>query len=96
MNNSLENFEIKDAEKSLVDLVSEESDFLADPMPNLYFTRDPFASAGNGIILNKMYSVTRSRETIYAEYIFNYHPEYKDTLKYYDRYNPYHCYEVPL
>ncbi len=81
----------RDVEQSLVDFVGEESDFLADPMPNLYFTRDPFASAGNGIILNKMYSVTRSRETIYAEYIFNYHPEYKDMVnKYYDRYLPYH------
>lgn len=81
----------REVEKSLVDLVSEESDFLADPMPNLYFTRDPFASSGNGIILNKMYSVTRSRETIYAEYIFNYHPEYKGQVqKYYDRYLPYH------
>ena len=29
----------REVEKSLVDLVSEESDFLADPMPNLYFTR---------------------------------------------------------
>ena len=85
------NREKREVEKSLVDLVSEESDFLADPMPNLYFTRDPFASAGNGIILNKMYSVTRSRETIYAEYIFNYHPDFKDKVeKYYDRYLPYH------
>ncbi len=81
----------REVEQSLVDFVGEESDFLADPMPNLYFTRDPFASAGNGVILNKMYSVTRSRETIYAEYIFNYHPEYKDKVnKYYDRYLPYH------
>ena len=80
----------RDMEHSLVDLVTEDSKFLADPMPNLVFTRDPFASVGNGISLNKMYSVTRCRETIYAEYIFNYHPEYKDTVKYYDRYNPYH------
>ena len=80
----------RDMEHSLVDLVTEESKFLADPMPNLVFTRDPFASIGNGISLNKMYAVTRCRETIYAEYIFNYHPEYKDTVKYYDRYNPYH------
>ena len=81
----------REVEQSLVDLVTEESNFLAEPMPNLYFTRDPFASAGNGIILNKMYSVTRSRETIYAEYIFNYHPDYKNKAeKYYDRYLPYH------
>ena len=85
------NREKREYEKSLVDLVQEESDFLAKPMPNLYFTRDPFASVGNGAILNKMYSVTRSRETIYAEYIFNYHPDYKDKMeKWYDRYLPYH------
>lgn len=80
----------RDVEHSLVDLVTEESKFLADPMPNLVYTRDPFASVGNGISLNKMYSVTRNRETIYAEYIFNYHPEYRDAVRYYDRYNPYH------
>ena len=64
-------------DKTLVDLVTEESDFIVDPMPNLYFTRDPFATIGSGISLNKMYSVTRSRETIYAEFIFNHHPKYK-------------------
>lgn len=81
----------KDIENSLVDLVSEEGKFLASPMPNLYFTRDPFASVGNGVVLNKMYSETRSRETIYASYIFNYHPDYQDKVtKYYDRENPFH------
>ena len=78
-------------EKSLVDLVTEETDFLADPMPNLYFTRDNFASIGRGISLNKMYSITRNRETIYAEYIFKYHPDFKGKVdKYYDRDLPYH------
>ena len=60
--------------------------FVADPMPNLYFQRDPFASIGNGVSLNKMYSVTRSRETIFGEYIFKYHPVYKPTPLYYSRY----------
>ena len=83
--------EEREIEKSLVDLVTEESKFLAKPMPNLYFTRDPFASIGNGVALNKMYSVTRNRETIYAEYIFDYHPDFKGQVsKYYDRYLPYH------
>lgn len=78
-------------EKSLVDLVTEETDFLAAPMPNLYFTRDNFASIGNGISLNRMYSVTRNRETIYAEYIFKYHKDFKDQVdKYFDRDLPYH------
>ncbi|MEA4874243.1 arginine deiminase [Anaerorhabdus sp.] len=78
-------------ENSLVDLVSESDKLIIDPMPNLYFTRDPFASVGEGVTLNKMYSVTRNRETIYAEYIFNYHPEYKGQVeKWYDRYEEFH------
>ena len=78
-------------EKTLVDLVTEETDFLAAPMPNLYFTRDNFASIGRGVSLNRMYSVTRNRETIYAEYIFKYHPDFKGQVdKYYDRDLPYH------
>ena len=78
-------------EKSLVDLVTEETDFLAAPMPNLYFTRDNFASIGNGISLNRMYSVTRNRETIYAEYIFKYHKDYAGYVdKYFDRDMPFH------
>jgi len=50
--------------------------FVTDPMPNLYFTRDPFSIVGSGIAISKMYTTTRSRETIYAEYIFKYHPIY--------------------
>ena len=85
------NQRLKKTDKSLVDLVTEETQFLAAPMPNLYFTRDNFASIGNGISLNKMYSVTRNRETIYAEYIFKYHPEFKDQVdKYFNRDLPYH------
>ena len=75
--------------KSLIDMIEPDSEFIVDPMPNLYFTRDDFACIGNGISLNRMYSVTRNRETIYAEYIFNHHPDYKDTPKYFDRYNEY-------
>jgi len=77
----------RNMEHSLVDLSEEEHKFLADPMPNLMFVRDPFASIDSGISLNKMHSPVRSRETIYAEYIFEYHPEYKNTIKYYDRHN---------
>src|SRR5574344_560115 len=77
--------------KSLVDSIKEDTAFVVDPMPNLYFTRDPFASIGNGVSLNRMYSVTRNRETIYAEYIFEYHPDYKGQVdKYFDRYSAYH------
>lgn len=62
---------------------------ILDPLPNLYAPRDPFASIGKGVSIHKMYSVTRSRETIFAEYIFKYHPEYKLTPRYYERTYPY-------
>lgn len=83
--------EIKCDDKSLVGLMGDDSELIIDPMPNAYFTRDPFACVGNGVTLHKMYSVTRCRETIYGEYIFKYHPEYKGQVPlYYDRYNPFH------
>ena len=31
---------------SLQDLIAPADDLIVDPMPNLYFTRDPFASVG--------------------------------------------------
>ncbi len=75
----------------LVDRLVHDSYLLINPMPNLYFTRDPFASVGNGAVINKMYSVTRNRETIYADYIFKYHPEYKGQVPdLYGRNNPFH------
>ena len=67
-----------------------ESHLLVDPMPNLYFTRDPFAVVGTGVNLNRMYSVTRNRETIYGKYIFKYHPDYKDVSLYYRRDSSFH------
>ena len=76
----LPNYQIK----SLADHV-EDYLFVADPMPNLYFQRDPFASIGEGVSLNSMFSVTRSRETIFGQYIFKYHPVYKATPLYYSR-----------
>ena len=71
---------------SLQDLVAPPDDLVVHPMPNLYFTRDPFASVGTGVFLHKMYSVTRCRETIYADYIFKYHPDFEGLVtRYYDR-----------
>ncbi len=70
--------------RTLTDLVGEEP-FITNPMPNLYFTRDPFAIVGDGVCLNKMYSTTRRRETIYGKYIFLYHPVYKTNKLFYNR-----------
>lgn len=72
---------------SLTDMVESDYPFVIDPMPNLYFTRDPFATIGYGISINRMYAETRNRETIYAQYIFDYHPRFagKDIPRVYNR-----------
>ncbi|MTV82890.1 arginine deiminase [Secundilactobacillus folii] len=62
------------------DLVSaaEEHDypFFMDPMPNLYFTRDPAASIGDGLSINHMTFPARQRESLFMETIINYHPRF--------------------
>lgn len=72
---------------SLADMVELDYPFAVDPMPNLYFTRDPFATIGKGITLNHMRTVTRNRENLFAKYIFEYHPRFrgKDIPKWSDR-----------
>ena len=70
---------------SLQDRIAPADDIIVDPMPNLYFTRDPFASVGTGVLLNRMRFPTRRRETIYADYIFRYHPDFAGVRRYYDR-----------
>lgn len=62
---------------------------IIDPIPNILFQRDPMATVGNGATLHKMWSVTRTRESIFMEYVFKYHPFYDDTKLYYNRDEPY-------
>ena len=59
--------------------------FAVDPMPNLYFTRDPFATIGTGVSIHKMHTATRNRETLFGKTIFEHHPQYKDAPRWYDR-----------
>lgn len=75
--------------ESLADRIDSAYPFVVDPMPNLYFTRDPFASLGSGISLNHMKTVTRNRETLFASFIFKHHPRFKDleVPRYYNREN---------
>ena len=71
----------------LVDYAQEEFPFYAESMPNLYFTRDPFACLGNGVIISHMANEIRQRETLFADYIFRYHPIYKNVPHWYERSN---------
>ena len=69
----------------LSSLIGPRDQFIAAPMPNLYFTRDPFASVGSGVTLHRMYFETRRRETLYGRIIFDYHPLYRNIPRYIDR-----------
>lgn len=74
----------------LLNLTRTKAGFILDPIPNLYFTRDPMASVGCGASLNHMFSVTRNRETIYMKYVFEHHPDFQNKVKkYYDPSVPY-------
>lgn len=68
-------------------LLDSDSDypFVVDPMPNLYFTRDPFATIGTGVSIHKMHTATRNRETLFGKFIFEHHPAYKNAPRWYDR-----------
>ena len=59
--------------------------FAVDPLPNLYFTRDPFATIGTGVSLHRMHTTTRNRETLFGKFIFEHHPLYRNAPRWYDR-----------
>lgn len=80
------------SEQRLSDLVRSGQQFLMPPVPNLYFTRDVFASVGCGVSLNHMHSATRNREVIYADYILHHHPDFKGRLPFY--YTPDQCFSI--
>ena len=75
----------KGGKKRLTDFVASDDFFLTKPMPNLYFTRDPFSLMGSTVSLNRMWSDIRNRETIYGKYIFKYHPDFAGTEFVYNR-----------
>ena len=62
--------------RSLIDFISSSYPFYIDPMPNLYFTRDPGACVGNGLNVHHMSTVTRRREALLLKYMFLYNRDF--------------------
>ncbi len=76
--------------RQLPALLHREAQFLLDPIPNLYFTRDPFASIGNGASVHRMFSETRARETLFGDFILRHHPDFAGQVPlYYSRQAPF-------
>ena len=74
---------------SLSGLASNEYPFVMDPMPNLYFTRDPGACIGNGINIHHMHTPARRRESLLLKYMFDYDKDFATAgnYKWYDIYD---------
>lgn len=62
----------------LHEIMADSYPFFLDPMPNLYFTRDPAAVIGKGITINNMNEPARRRESIFMDYIIKHHPRFKE------------------
>lgn len=60
----------------LYEMLNDHYPFYLDPMPNLYFTRDPAAAIGRGLTINPMREVARKRESLFIKYIIHYHPRF--------------------
>lgn len=60
----------------LYDIIEKQNFFYLDPLPNLYFTRDPAAVIGNGIMINRMNQPARRSESMFMEYIVKHHPRF--------------------
>ena len=76
---------------SLYDLIENDYPFVSDPMPNLYFTRDPGACVGNGLNLHYMSTPARRREALFLKYMFKYDRDFasEENKLWYDIYEDY-------
>ena len=66
------------ATPSFADYISSNYPFYMDPMPNLYFTRDPGACIGDGISIHHMSTLTRRRESLLLQYMYKYNRDFAD------------------
>lgn len=49
-----------------------------DPIPNILFQRDAMFSIFNDTKINNMWAETRKREAIYTQFVYKYHPDFKN------------------
>lgn len=66
-----------DREYSLSDYINKEYPLYINPIPNLYFMRDPLSIIGNGISINSMQTNARSREPMLIKYIYDNNPLFR-------------------
>ena len=71
---------------SLMDLIHDDYPYISDPMPNLYFTRDPGACVGDGINIHHMHTQERRRESLLLKYMYKYNRDFatEENKQWYD------------
>jgi len=71
---------------SLMDLIHDDYPYISDPMPNLYFTRDPGACVGDGINIHHMHTQERRRESLLLRYMYKYNRDFatEENKQWYD------------
>jgi len=79
-------------DESLWDCVNKEFPFYINPVPNLYFTRDPGAVVADGLSINRMFTETRMRESWLYRWAYMNHPVFdgQERVLWYDYDLPYH------
>ena len=66
----------KTSKETLADVIYASNLYYLDPMPNLYFSKDPAACIGDGICVNHMRMRARRRESLLMEYIYKYNKDF--------------------
>jgi len=71
--------DIPDVEReySLSDYVRKDYPLYINPIPNLYFMRDPLSIIGSGISINSMHTDARRREPMLIKYIYDNNPLFR-------------------
>ena len=74
---------------SLAEYIASGYPYYMDPMPNLYFTRDPGACVGNGLNIHHMSTTARRREPLLLKYMYLYNKDFAPdgTYQWYDYYD---------
>lgn len=77
--------DVKGSDLSSMSGSDAENLFYLNPLPNAYFTRDPQASMGIGMTINRMTFPARQPESLITEYVMANHPRFKETPIWRDR-----------
>lgn len=60
----------------LADFIASSYPYFTDPMPNLYFTRDPGACLAGGLSVHHMSTKARRREALLLRYMYQYNKDF--------------------